>query len=120
MRKWVVTRCHRLGQACQGLRWAWSREVHLRIHGVAMLTWVGVGWWVQWDLWSWAILGTGFALVGGAELFNTAMERMVDAWCMDPSPVAKVIKDVSAGAVLWVVVMVTIVACLLLYRQVVA
>ncbi|NDD67075.1 diacylglycerol kinase family protein, partial [bacterium] len=54
------------------------------------------------------------------ELFNTAMERMVDAWCMDPSPVAKVIKDVSAGAVLWVVVMVTIVACLLLYRQVVA
>lgn len=120
MHNWLRTRWHRLGQALQGLGSAWSGEVHVKLHVVAMLGWVVVGWWVAWDGVAWAILCLGFALVGGAELINTALEGMVDAWCLDPSPMAKHIKDVAAGAVLWVVVMVTLVAFLLLYRQVIA
>ena len=41
-----------------------------------------------------------FALVIGAELFNTSIEAVVDMISLEKSSQAKLAKDVSAGAVL--------------------
>jgi|GEM_PF-1410080 len=120
MAKWFATRLTRILQASHGLWVALNREVHIKLHAMAMVGWVGMGLWVEWDALAWALMCLGFAMVGAIELLNTALECMVDAWCQDPSPVAKQIKDVAAGAVLWVVALVTIMASLLLYRQVIA
>jgi diacylglycerol kinase len=48
----------------------------------------------------WAILFLSVGLVWTAEIFNTAVEALVDLISPEFDPRAKVIKDVSAGAVL--------------------
>lgn len=47
-----------------------------------------------------AILVLVISLVIGAEMLNTAIERLVDLVTEDFHPLAKVVKDVSAAAVL--------------------
>jgi diacylglycerol kinase (ATP) len=44
------------------------------------------------------VLATGF--VWAAELFNTAIEKVMDYLCAEKRPAIKYIKDLSAGAVL--------------------
>jgi undecaprenol kinase len=49
---------------------------------------------------SWALLALAIALVGAAELLNTALEALVDLVSPDDHPLAKQAKDVAAAAVL--------------------
>ena len=48
----------------------------------------------------WALVGVMVSLVLAAELFNTALEALCDHLHPEPHPAIKVVKDVSAGAVL--------------------
>lgn len=50
-------------------------------------------------LW-WALVGAMVALVLAAELFNTALEHLVDHLHPEPHPRIKVVKDCAAAAVL--------------------
>lgn len=50
--------------------------------------------------WELAVLIVTITLVLTAELFNTAAEAIVDLVSPEPHPLAKVAKDVAAGAVL--------------------
>ena len=62
---------------------------------------VGIaGWYYQLNSseWLWIIAASGMVL--GAELFNTAIEVLVDLVSPEIHPKAKIIKDVAAGAVL--------------------
>lgn len=52
----------------------------------------------------WALLLLTVGLVWAAEIFNTAIELAVDAVSPEYDPKAKIIKDVSAGAVLATVI----------------
>ncbi len=48
----------------------------------------------------WQMIGLAMGLVWSAEAFNTALEVLVDWLSPDYHPQAKIVKDVSAGAVL--------------------
>lgn len=70
--------------------------IHLGIAGAVIL----LGLWLRLSFEQWAIvaLTIGFVLVN--ELINTAVEAMVDLVSPEYHPLAKIVKDVMAGAVL--------------------
>ena len=65
------------------------------------------------SLTEWGILIITIALVFAAEAFNTAIEVLTDMVSPEYHPKAKVVKDVSAAAVLITALMAIIVAILL-------
>ncbi len=116
MMTWLSTRIQRLGAAWNGLAIAWGRDVHVVIHVAVIGWWIALGSWVGLDGMGWAILVMGFGMVLLAELFNSAIERAVDAWSPTWSMAAKDVKDMAAGAVLVAVVAVSIGACILMWH----
>ncbi|PTQ51973.1 MAG: Diacylglycerol kinase [Brockia lithotrophica] len=86
--------------AGEGLGEAYRREANFRVHlwlaGYAVLAgWVGG---LSREEWLWVLLAIGIVL--GAELGNSAVERVVDLVTAEVHPLAKAAKDLSAAAVL--------------------
>src|SRR5919198_4149535 len=86
--------------ALNGILLSFRTQRHLRIHFVAAVLVLIAGF--VWRLSRAELLALVFAIAGVivAELFNTAIEAAVDLVTTDYHPLAKVAKDVSAGAVL--------------------
>ena len=88
-----------LGHAFAGLRAAARTERNLRVHGLAGAL-VGIcGWWVGVSLTQWAVLALTIGVVVCAELFNSAIERLVDLVQPEYHPLAGEVKDIAAAAV---------------------
>lgn len=88
------------GYAFSGLGHAFKSQFNFKVHVLA-LTVVGVSGWyfcLQPVEWLAIIVAAGMVLI--AELFNTAIEVLVDLVSPDIHPKAKIIKDVAAAAVL--------------------
>jgi diacylglycerol kinase len=75
---------------------------------------LAVGIWLHLDVLRWAIIVLTAALVFAAELFNTAVEVIVDLVSPQHHPLAKIVKDVAAGAVLVTALGAVVVGLLLL------
>ena len=87
--------------ACQGLRDAWVSEPNLRIHAYLGAGFIAIGSAVGLSLAEWLWVSFAIGLVIFAELMNTAIEHTVDLVVgLRPDPLARRIKDVSAGCVL--------------------
>jgi undecaprenol kinase len=88
------------GYAFAGLFAAWRTERNLRIHtGVAAAV-VVAGAVLRLPPAAWAIVFITIALVVAAELFNAAVEAVVDLVSPEEHPLAKRAKDIAAAAVL--------------------
>jgi diacylglycerol kinase (ATP) len=72
--------------------------------------------WLQLSPQELAIIALAAGLVWMAELFNTAVEALVDLTCPQFNPLAKVAKDVSAAAVLVTALSALIIGLLLLLQ----
>ena len=90
----------RLYFALNGLKIAFCRESSFRFHILAAIL-------VYFDLWLtnsspvwWAIASEIIGLVIMAELFNTALETLIDHLHPEQHPEIGVAKDIAAGAVL--------------------
>jgi diacylglycerol kinase (ATP) len=94
----------RLGFALHGIAHAVRGERSMRTHGVALLA-VVVALLVlrPAPMW-WALFGLASLGVIGAELFNTALERLADRLHPEAHPEIAVAKDCAAGAVLVAVI----------------
>lgn len=78
------------------LRTQRNARIHLAVTiGVALLAI-----WMKIDLAEWAALALAAGLVWTAEVVNTALEAVVDLASPEHHELARVAKDVSAGAVL--------------------
>jgi diacylglycerol kinase (ATP) len=99
--------------ALNGLLLSFKTQRHLRIHfGMAVLVLLaGFVWGL--DRTQLLVLVGAISLVILSELFNTAMETVVDLVTTDYHPLAKVAKDVAAGAVLVAAVNAALVGVLL-------
>ena len=86
--------------AFKGLVTMVREEHNFRIHLVAVAVVTGLGFYLQVSLrdWLWLIMAMG--LVISAEIFNSAIERLVDLKQPNEDPKAGKIKDLAAGAVL--------------------
>lgn len=86
--------------AIAGLRFTLRTQRNARIHLAITLATLALAGWLQLAARDWAILIGVAGLVWTAELFNTALEAVVDLTSPEPHQLARVAKDVSAGAVL--------------------
>lgn len=88
------------GYAFSGLAHAFKTQFNFKFHITAMCIALIAGWHLDLTAneWRWLIAASGLVLV--AELFNTAIEVLVDLVSPAYNEKAKVVKDVAAAAVL--------------------
>ena len=102
------------GYAFSGLWYVFCTQRNAKIHVVVACLVILVGGLLRLTGLQWAILAITIGLVLAAEIFNTAIEALVDLVSPDFHPLAKIAKDASAGAVLVLVVMGVTVGLLIL------
>ena len=88
------------GHAGRGVWSALRSEVHLRLHAVATVVVIGLGFYSGLSRLEWALVALAVAGVWAAELMNTAIEALTDLASPAYHPLAGKAKDVAAGAVL--------------------
>jgi diacylglycerol kinase len=88
------------GHAFRGLLYTWETQRHLRVHLALAALAVFLGLILRIGATEWAVLALTIALVLSLELLNTVVETVVDLVTPDYHPLARVAKDVAAGAVL--------------------
>lgn len=86
--------------ACAGIVTAWGSERNFRLQLLIAIVVLLAGWWFEVARWEWAVLVVAIGMVLTAELFNTAIEAVVDLVSPEIHPLAKRAKDVAAGATL--------------------
>ena len=87
---------------------------NFRVHLVIAIVVGLVGLWLRLPVLSWAILTLTVGSVLVIEIFNTAAESLVDLVSPDYHPVAKRVKDLTAGAVLVAAIVSVVVGLLIL------
>lgn len=104
-------------------RWAWrgfvrclATERNLRIHLTAAVLAVWLGGVCRLTRAEWALLWLTIGAVIAAEVFNSAIEGLVDLNCPRPDPRAGRIKDAAAAAVLVLAVAAVLVGVFLFAR----
>ena len=86
--------------AIEGFISSFKTERNMKIHVLVMMLVIALGFYLKINLTEWCIVTIIIALVITAELFNTAIETVVDMICPEKNPKAKLAKDISAAAVL--------------------
>ena len=103
----------RFGFAFAGIGYILRTQINSRIHLVAAGITIGLSVWLQLSRVEWMILVLAIGSVLVAEALNTAVETVVDLVQPKDHPLAKVAKDVAAGAVLIAAIMALVVGALL-------
>ena len=105
----IAKRLHSFKYALNGLWHLWKTEINFRIHIFASITVTTLGWLVEITRTKWLIIIICVGIVLGAEAFNSAIERICDVVSPEKNIQIKIIKDLSAAAVLIVSVMAAII-----------
>lgn len=86
--------------AWQGFRMAFRTQRNLRIDLIAAVLALGTAWALRLPWWELALVVGAAAAVIAAELFNSALEALVDLVQAQADPLARRAKDMAAAAVL--------------------
>ncbi len=104
--------------AIAGCAYMLRRQKNTRIIFVATLALVACGLWLQLPPLEWSLLILAAAGVWLAEFINAAVEACVNLSTASPQPMARVAKDVAAGAVLIAVITAILVGISLLLPRI--
>ena len=96
----ITSRVAAFGHAFRGWWYVLKTQQNAWIHSLFATGVVLVGLWVGLKPIDWAVIVLAIAMVFTAEFINTAIEAVVDLASPVHHPLAKVGKDVGAGAVL--------------------
>jgi diacylglycerol kinase len=96
----VSSRIHAFGHAFRGWWHVLKTQQNAWIHSVVATLIIILGLWLGIPARDWAVIVLTIAMVFTAEFINTAIEAVVDLASPVQHPLAKVGKDVGAGAVL--------------------
>jgi len=107
------------GFAAEGIRYAMTTQRNMKVHGVAALFVIVAAAVLQISTMRWLFLLLAITLVLTAEMFNTALEAVVDLVSSDIHPLAKAAKDTAAGAVLLTAAFAVVVGIVVFYRPLV-
>jgi diacylglycerol kinase (ATP) len=86
--------------AFKGIKQTFLLEQNMRIHIFVSIIVIICGFLFQISIVEWMFISLCIGLVFAAEMFNTAIENMVDYISLEKHPLAGKIKDLSAAAVL--------------------
>ena len=90
--------------AIEGIISSFKTERNMKIHVLAMIVVIALGLFFKLNKVEWCFIISAIASVISAELFNTAIETVVDMVSPERNPKAKLVKDIAAGAVLVVAI----------------
>lgn len=88
------------GYAWQGIKACVGKEQNLSFHLIATAVVIIAGFAFSITRTEWVIVILCIGVVIAAELFNTAIEKLVDLVSPERHPIAGQVKDIAAGAVL--------------------
>ena len=100
LKSFLSSRILAFGHAFRGWWYVLKTQQNAWIHSLFATAVVLVGLWVGLKPFDWAVIVLTIAMVFTAEFINTAIEAVVDLASPLHHPLAKVGKDVGAGAVL--------------------
>lgn len=100
LRTFIASRIHAFGHAFRGWGHVLKTQQNAWIHSLIASLVIVLGVWLRISTVEWAILVITIAMVFTAEFINTSIEAVVDLASPAHHPLAKVGKDVGAGAVL--------------------
>lgn len=86
--------------AIEGFISSFKTERNMKIHILAMAIVIALGIFFKLNKIEWCIITIAIVMVISAELFNTAIETVVDMVSPQKNLQAKLAKDIAAGAVL--------------------
>lgn len=86
--------------AIEGFIYVVKTQKNMRIHFMLAVLVILAGIYLNFSKVELVVLGVSMVFVLFAEMFNTAIEQMVDLFTEETHPVARIVKDISAGAVL--------------------
>lgn len=98
------------GYAIAGILIAAREQQNMRIHVLAVLVVTLSGIFVGLDAIEWGVIALTYGLVLVAEMFNSAIENLIDLVSPERNPLAGKVKDIAAGAVLIAALVATCVA----------
>lgn len=96
----LASRIAAFGHAFRGWWYVLRTQHNAWIHSIFATAVILIGLWVGLKPFDWAVIVLTIAMVFTAEFINTAIEAVVDLASPVHHPLAKVGKDVGAGAVL--------------------
>ena len=99
MKKFILKEIRSFKYAFNGIRWL-VLERHFMIHLVFALAAIILGVLLEISQTEWLAIIICITLVITAEAINTVIEKTIDYISLDKTPMAKKIKDMSAGMVL--------------------
>ena len=100
--------------AFSGVWYVVRTQRNARIHLAVALVVIALGLWLGLSYTQWAVIVLTIGLVLAAEAFNTVAEAAVDLATAERHPLAKIAKDVAAGAVLLMAITAVLVGLLIL------
>jgi diacylglycerol kinase len=100
MKNFITSRIESFRYAFQGWHYVLRTQRNAWIHSFIATAVFIVGWWLKLSTEDWALMVLTAAFVFTAEFINTAIEAVVDLASPEQHELAKVAKDVAAGAVL--------------------
>ena len=105
--------------AIEGIISSFKTERNMKIHVLAMTVVIALGFFFKLDKIEWCFIIIAIASVISVELFNTAIETVVDIVSPERNPKAKLVKDIAAGAVLVVAIGAAIIGFIILGPRVI-
>ena len=114
MRGFVASRLRSFGYAFRGWWYVLRTQRNAWLHAVVAIVVAALAIWLQLKPLESAVLVLTMAMVFAAEFLNTAIEAVVDLASPHRHPLAKVGKDVGAGAVLIAALAAVVVGALIL------
>lgn len=109
----ITDRLKSFPYAWSGIKAALLTDHNTWIHLGFTIAATGAGFWFNIGRLEWMALVITFGLVWMAELFNTAIEKMMDFLSIERHPQIKMIKDIAAAAVLVSAIVAVVVGCLI-------
>ena len=100
--------------AFAGLWYALRTQRNTRIHLIIAAGAIALGVWLGLPSTQWAVLALTIGFVLVSEMLNTVAETLVDLISPSYHPLAKIVKDVTAGAVLLAAIISVVVGLLVL------
>ena len=114
MSGFLLSRLHSFRYAIRGWWFVLRTQRNAWIHVVVAAVVFALSFWLRLDGRDWALIILATAMVFTAEFLNTAIEAVVDLASPQKHPLAKVGKDVGAGAVLIAAVAAVLIGALVL------
>lgn len=100
MKDFILSRIASFGHAFRGWLHVLRTQKNAWIHSVIATLVFAMSFWLQISARDWAVIILTSAFVFSAEFINTSIEAVVDLATEEHHPLAKISKDVGAGAVL--------------------